>query len=487
MPANYITLTRQSLYELVWSKPMSTLAKEFGITDVGLAKRCRTVDVPIPYRGYWARKEAGQNPPRLPLPKYRRTEPVEPRKAANAAPVAPVREGPEPTFHHEVRAPKPETPKSVVSLEHQALDAKLSHSPAAVRTDLRDAHSAVRRTALHLKASKVQDLDWKRGERAGPILHISVDSNSVQRALRVADGLLRAAESIGWTFEAPPKNEDPWHRQSQISGYSAPVWGCIQVEQEPVQITIIERRKQVPHVLTKYEKDSQARGYHTRPAPWDLAYTGDLRLNLVSKNEYVLKTFADRAKRRLEEQLPDVMHAMLEHALEEKRRREQQRIEEEAERERQRLAGLARERREAHSKLVVELERQVGAWYRARLLRSYIRAAKRATGSRPVKAMLQQQSLDFLDWASSYADQLDPLSPVPRNPDQTPQRSMYGDEDAALKSTLHRLFSTDSHLARKLAFETTAAATAERDEQEASDEDDDEYADEYEEDSDDLD
>ena len=40
MSANYITLTRQSLYELVWSKPMTTLAKEFGISDVALAKRC---------------------------------------------------------------------------------------------------------------------------------------------------------------------------------------------------------------------------------------------------------------------------------------------------------------------------------------------------------------------------------------------------------------------------------------------------------------
>jgi len=57
MPTNYITLTRQELYDLVWSKPMSSLAKEFGITDVGLAKRCRAVDVPIPYRGYWTRKE----------------------------------------------------------------------------------------------------------------------------------------------------------------------------------------------------------------------------------------------------------------------------------------------------------------------------------------------------------------------------------------------------------------------------------------------
>jgi hypothetical protein len=52
MPTNYISLSRQELYDMLWAKPMSTLAKDFGITDSGLAKRCRAVAVPIPYRGY---------------------------------------------------------------------------------------------------------------------------------------------------------------------------------------------------------------------------------------------------------------------------------------------------------------------------------------------------------------------------------------------------------------------------------------------------
>jgi hypothetical protein len=60
----------------------------------------------------------------------------------------------------------------------------------------------------------------------------------------------------------------------------------------------------------------------------------------------------------------------------------------------------------------------------------------------------------------------------------TPQRSLYGEEEAALKRTLLRLFSTNSHLARKLAFEMTAASTAERDEHEENeDEDEGEYSD----------
>ena len=41
MAADYLTLTREQLYALVWSKPVSELAKDFGISDVAVAKRLR--------------------------------------------------------------------------------------------------------------------------------------------------------------------------------------------------------------------------------------------------------------------------------------------------------------------------------------------------------------------------------------------------------------------------------------------------------------
>jgi hypothetical protein len=61
--------TRQQLYELVWSGPMTTLAKSLGISGVGLAKACRRGDIPVPPRGYWARLAAGQRVARTPLPR----------------------------------------------------------------------------------------------------------------------------------------------------------------------------------------------------------------------------------------------------------------------------------------------------------------------------------------------------------------------------------------------------------------------------------
>lgn len=56
------TVTREQLYERLWQTPTVHLCKEFGLSDVGLAKLCKRHKIPKPYLGYWARKAAGANP-----------------------------------------------------------------------------------------------------------------------------------------------------------------------------------------------------------------------------------------------------------------------------------------------------------------------------------------------------------------------------------------------------------------------------------------
>jgi len=63
-----IQVTRQALYDQVWATPMTKLAKEYGISDVALAKICKKLNVPYPWRGYWRRKETGKAVKQLPLP-----------------------------------------------------------------------------------------------------------------------------------------------------------------------------------------------------------------------------------------------------------------------------------------------------------------------------------------------------------------------------------------------------------------------------------
>jgi AcrR family transcriptional regulator len=68
--ARTVRLTRQALYDLVWSKPLSSIATALGIGGGRLAKICDRVLVPYPPRGYWAKAQAGRSnlTPREPLP-----------------------------------------------------------------------------------------------------------------------------------------------------------------------------------------------------------------------------------------------------------------------------------------------------------------------------------------------------------------------------------------------------------------------------------
>ena len=60
--------TREEFYELVWSSPMVQLTSEFNLSDVALHKLCRKRNIPTPPHGWWARKSAGQEMARTPLP-----------------------------------------------------------------------------------------------------------------------------------------------------------------------------------------------------------------------------------------------------------------------------------------------------------------------------------------------------------------------------------------------------------------------------------
>lgn len=61
-------LSRQALYDLVWSEPVKTVAQRFGMSDVAFKKYCVRGGIPVPERGYWAKLAAGKTVSRFPLP-----------------------------------------------------------------------------------------------------------------------------------------------------------------------------------------------------------------------------------------------------------------------------------------------------------------------------------------------------------------------------------------------------------------------------------
>ena len=65
-------ITREELYELVWSKPMTKVAEQFDVSSSYMARVCTVLRVPRPERGYWAKLAVGKAPAPQPLPE---TEP----------------------------------------------------------------------------------------------------------------------------------------------------------------------------------------------------------------------------------------------------------------------------------------------------------------------------------------------------------------------------------------------------------------------------
>lgn len=62
------SFTRKQLYDLVWSEPIKTVAARYGVSDVAFAKMCKRGGIPIPFRGYWAKVQAGKRVSKTPLP-----------------------------------------------------------------------------------------------------------------------------------------------------------------------------------------------------------------------------------------------------------------------------------------------------------------------------------------------------------------------------------------------------------------------------------
>ena len=62
------TFTRQNLYELVWTKPLLVLAKEYQISDNGLRKICKKMHIPLPPMGHWQKVRSGVHVKRIKLP-----------------------------------------------------------------------------------------------------------------------------------------------------------------------------------------------------------------------------------------------------------------------------------------------------------------------------------------------------------------------------------------------------------------------------------
>lgn len=167
---------REELFDLIWSKPIQQLAKEFGMSDVALAKKCKAVGIPRPVRGYWAKIEAGMKARKPKLPKATRGQVdriwITTRQAKKV---------------------------EVVKLDQKVLDEVaellIPENRISVRSEFKGAHHLVRNSRKLLRAGHVSEYGrlFKR-IADGTCLDVSVSRQALDRTLLLFDAILSTLE-----------------------------------------------------------------------------------------------------------------------------------------------------------------------------------------------------------------------------------------------------------------------------------------------------
>ncbi len=370
------TLTRQELYDLVWSTPMTKLAQGFGISDVGLAKICDRHRVPTPPRGYWAKKEAGK--------KVKQTifvqvdDPLLDRVSIDAA-----------------RDRIPEPVREIIEQRRAERKAARSTRPAPAmappHTELvANPHPAIRATAAALRSARPS----KRGvvEAIGPgLCGMSIGIHSVERIISFLERLARACEARGMSLV-------PHERHLAAA-----------IGPDEAMFEITEKTKQVPHILSAAEiaieekrrkrNERIARGswddayvFDPSPPTFDILRSGQLGLHIFGWGDGVRRSWNDGKTQALETLLDGIVDGLEGRIVTKRLEREKLERAEAEQQELERRRGLAKARRERENQRKRLLNRLIQTRRRVAQLREWIRSYE-------MVADIDSQLARMIEWA----------------------------------------------------------------------------------------
>jgi hypothetical protein len=372
---------RKTLYKEVWAEPLKTVAERYGVSDVAVAKACRKLAVPLPGRGYWAKRHAGQKLPVTPLP--------------------PLPAGTPPVIYRPwVSGYRSEKPRPAVR-------AKIPHPIVEVSETLVEPHRLVAQADRLLGKRKSKDGIIPRPRQR--CLDILVTAAVLERALLIMDALLKALEERNLKVEAtaPVEEDQPYQRwiMSQTRVLVEGEWIAFAMEEQ--FDTIRHPAPEPPKNLQGYGRDYWIRQHTPEP---DYVPNGKLALLIESEEGLgIRRTWRDAQTQRVETSLGSFishLYATAE-AIKEKRAAAERSEEEWRQ---QRLRRLEEEQRRLEedrrrTELLATLER----WRLARDVRAYVDDVRsrilELKGTEPLEASLEEK----LAWASAYADRVDPL------------------------------------------------------------------------------
>ena len=348
--AEEISISREELYKLVWSKPAVKIAKDLGISDVAVTKICKKLIIPKPSLGYWAKKQFGKRTRQTPLP---------PLKAGDPDNY---------TIKGSMDANLNLTSKFI---EKQKVFEGKKVNKIVVKQALRNPHTLVQQSKSRLGEGYAYQGRYSGGRNC---LDISVGEDSIRRSLLIMDALVIALEKRD--FPVAMKDD---HRDNT----------SVMINDEAVSFCIFESSRQIPN--PKRETDRWENRYEHIP-------TGKLTLKI--KNYYHgQKSISDGKTQRLENKLNDFIILLVKASEIAKIRRNER---EQREKERQERAQREREvalKKQEEQEMLNKLFKNAEAWNKCVLVRKYIKA---------VEDYSNEGEMDsWIAWADDQVDRIE--------------------------------------------------------------------------------
>lgn len=362
-------VTREELYALVWQRPMSRLAEEFGISGNGLAKVCDRLNVPYPPRGYWAKKEAGRPVVTLKLP---------PRKdgVPEVADIHPTPTKP---------APLPEAEKSAaVAVEKIA--------GIAVPDGLDDLHPRVKAwIADHKKLQKEREQESRR-RRHDAWWSTRLVPDLTKRDLyrfRVTSAIFKGVEKAGGRIETSP-----------ITGRVT-----FQIAGHEVECSIVEK------LIRSLKERDETRKWTAYPDHHQsgLDSSGFLRVSITTYLDGRQPQWIESQKTKIGDMLPEIIGTVMAAGpiLEQKKREREEREKRYREEEARRYE--VKRLKEIDDKRWNKFREFAGNWEERDKLLAFIAEIEKCAPDQGEVTVGDSPLGDWIAWAKKRAEALDPF------------------------------------------------------------------------------
>lgn len=373
----YNVYNRETLYQDVWNMPVTEVAKRYKVSDVAIHKVCKSLNIPTPPPGYWAKLRAGKPVKKPPLPPGGESKKMGVQTGAGISNRSNETEIPLEFLPEEER-------QVVLNVAAQIL------LPQENDIMLPEIVAHRKKIAEWSKRKRQQEREfgagWNRGrnQEPAPLFAEGVSEEQQSRVFRLIDALAKAMTPLGWELTADLK---------------------FAMGQDSVTLMFSESTDKVLHTPTKeenlkllqYEEERKKHSWASKPQirKYDAIYNGRLSVSINGA-----RTFRDCRSYVLEERLGDVMLAI----YGDTERVKQARLDrEEAERQHREQARMREEHRRLYNAEVDRILALVNCaedYETACRIRSYVSAME--------KAHPEQDLSEWASWARAKADWFDP-------------------------------------------------------------------------------